>query len=193
MGETFLTADLHIGHEKIIYHCRRPFENKAEHDEIIIKNYNDTVGKDDHVYILGDITYKQHEHLIERLNGWKHIILGNHDVAKNYYGMMSDPKYKIICVKDVHFLKYRMVDEEGKSFKRHVWLSHYPHRSWKNSYHGSYHAFGHCHGTMPNHGRSMDVGVDCHDFKPIHVEDFFNKLKDQPYGDGMKEFAGLQK
>lgn len=174
MGKVYLTSDLHIGHTNIIYHCRRPFPDKESHDETIISNYNSLVGKDDHVYLLGDITFKGYEETISRLNGHKHIILGNHDVKKKWYGLMSKPELQIVRVVDTHLLKYN---------GEHIWLSHYPHRSWKNSSHGAYHAYGHCHGTMPPYNRSGDVGVDCNKFFPVLVDDFIEKLKDQPLYD----------
>lgn len=175
MSKIFLTADLHLGHENIIYHCRRPFKTKSEHDEALIRNYNSVVGQDDHVFILGDITFhKDEEKYISRLNGFKHIILGNHDKSKVWYGLLSKPELKIVRVCDVHTIKYN---------KEHVWCSHYPHRSWKNSSHGAYHAYGHCHGSLPDYNRSMDVGVDCNNYKPISIDKFLDKLKDKPMYD----------
>lgn len=180
MSKIFLTSDLHIGHTNIIYHCRRPFKNKEEHDDTIITNYNSLVGKDDHVYILGDVAWHGFEDEILKLNGHKHIILGNHDSSKKYYGFLGKPQYKVVRVVDTHLLKYRNSDN-NELF--HIWLSHYPHRSWKNASHGSFHAYGHCHGGIEDYRRSMDVGVDTNNFYPILVDDFINKLKDKPIFD----------
>ena len=54
----FYIADTHFGHEKVIEFCRRPFKNIEEMDEVIIKNWNEVVGHEDHVYILGDMIYR---------------------------------------------------------------------------------------------------------------------------------------
>ncbi|HUX47246.1 MAG TPA: hypothetical protein VMV58_04465 [Desulfosporosinus sp.] len=54
----------------------------------IIDNYNKTVGKSDSCFIIGDVAMlgtSQWEHLkgiIQKLNGTKHLIFGNHDEFK---------------------------------------------------------------------------------------------------------------
>jgi calcineurin-like phosphoesterase family protein len=54
----------------------------------LIDNYNNTVKKDDTCFILGDVAMlgtSQWEHLkgiVQRLNGTKHLIFGNHDEFK---------------------------------------------------------------------------------------------------------------
>lgn len=185
MSEIWLTADLHIGHQNIIYHCRRPFKDKFEHDSTIIKNYNEVVGIDDHVYILGDVCFDGFEvENLKQLKGNKHIILGNHDKKKKLLQCLAIPECRVVEIVDIKMLKTNGL---------HVWLSHYPHRSWKNSFHGSYHAFGHCHGTMDDYGRSTDVGVDCWNYYPVNLNTFIDKLKDKPYGELLGEFKGIQK
>ena len=41
--EIYFTADLHLGHGRIIKHCKRPFENSHYMDEALIKNWNSVV------------------------------------------------------------------------------------------------------------------------------------------------------
>ena len=43
MSKTFLTADLHLGHENIIKYENRPFPDKEAMDAAIIKNWNNVV------------------------------------------------------------------------------------------------------------------------------------------------------
>ena len=52
-----------------------------EHDEYIIAKWNSVVSKRDVTYILGDVTMEKSApyHLLDRLNGIKHVVLGNHD------------------------------------------------------------------------------------------------------------------
>ena len=54
----YYIADTHFGHENIMRHCNRPFTSVDEQDEILIKNWNNTVGKNDTVYIIGDFCFK---------------------------------------------------------------------------------------------------------------------------------------
>jgi calcineurin-like phosphoesterase family protein len=72
-------ADLHLGHQNMA--TRRGFDSVEAHDEHIIQTWNSIVDKRDVTYILGDITMEKKTpyHLLDRLNGFKHVVLGNHD------------------------------------------------------------------------------------------------------------------
>jgi calcineurin-like phosphoesterase family protein len=72
-------ADLHLSHANMA--TRRGFSSIEEHDEHIIAKWNSVVNKRDITYILGDITMEKSApyHLLDRLNGLKHVIMGNHD------------------------------------------------------------------------------------------------------------------
>ena len=72
-------ADLHLGHENMAK--RRGFLTVEEHDEHIITKWNSVVHKRDVTYILGDVTMekKTSYSLLNKLNGIKHVVLGNHD------------------------------------------------------------------------------------------------------------------
>lgn len=154
----WFTADYHLGHDKIIDLCSRPFKNSTHMDKTLIRNHNKVVGKDDDVYILGDFSIKTKNHrgyltdCVNKLNGRLHLILGNHDV------------------RDVVFL-----NEIG------FWATHYPyfeveefilvhdpvlsagHRDLKF-------LCGHVHDLFVSIKNVLNVGVDVHDFKPISLE-----------------------
>lgn len=72
-------ADLHLGHINMA--IRRGFSTVEEHDEYIIASWNSVVDKRDVTYILGDVTMEKKASyaLLDRLNGVKHVVLGNHD------------------------------------------------------------------------------------------------------------------
>lgn len=72
-------ADLHLGHTNMALH--RGFSSVEEHDEHIIAKWNSVVTKRDVTYILGDVTMEKSAPypLLDRMNGVKHIVLGNHD------------------------------------------------------------------------------------------------------------------
>ena len=76
-------ADLHLGHKFMATH--RGFASVEEHDEHIIAQWNSVVHKRDTTYILGDVTMEKAEQyaLLDRLNGAKRIVLGNHDLPKH--------------------------------------------------------------------------------------------------------------
>lgn len=72
-------ADLHLSHSNMA--TRRGFATIEEHDAHIIAQWNSVVHKRDVVYILGDVTMEKAApyHLLDQLNGTKHVVLGNHD------------------------------------------------------------------------------------------------------------------
>ena len=79
MARVFFIADLHLSHTNMA--LKRGFATVEEHDEHIIAKWNSVVSKRDVTYILGDVTMEKSTpyHLLDRLNGVKHVVLGNHD------------------------------------------------------------------------------------------------------------------
>lgn len=50
-------------------------------------------------------------------------------------------------------------------------LCHYALRVWDQSHYGAWHLYGHSHGNLPSQGLSFDVGIDCHGFVPLRLEE----------------------
>ena len=70
----YYTADLHVHYAQL---PSRPFATVEEMDEALVKNWNDTVGPEDTVYLVGDIGWNGGRvpgELLERLSGHKHLI-----------------------------------------------------------------------------------------------------------------------
>lgn len=164
----FYISDSHFGHEAIIGHCSRPFPSTSAMDDAMIDAWNSVVCNQDLVYHLGDFSVpdiQYADYIFSRLNGRKILVLGNHDecrpgrIAKHIEGLPWDrPPVQTMSTTDT--------TADGK--KVTVFLSHYAHRTWPGAHHGSYHFYGHCHGSIPHVGNSRDVGVDLEDvaFKP---------------------------
>lgn len=76
MTPTFNHANiLHLGDG-------RPFDDIGHHDEMLILNWNSVVGVDDVVIHLGDVAlgpWSDGLDKVERLNGYKILVPGNHD------------------------------------------------------------------------------------------------------------------
>lgn len=80
MGDNvFFIGCLHFGHANMARH--RGWNSAEEHDEHLIECWNKVVGKKDVVYVAGDVTMEnsKHYHLLDRLKGYKIVVLGNHD------------------------------------------------------------------------------------------------------------------
>ena len=52
----YYTADLHVHYAQLL--PSRPFATVEEMDEALVKNWNDTVGPEDTVYLVGDTGYE---------------------------------------------------------------------------------------------------------------------------------------
>jgi calcineurin-like phosphoesterase family protein len=217
MSRTLVTSDTHFSHANIIIYCNRPFlregdlvkdENgkqtwanysikKArakEMDEFLIKNWNDTVNPDDTVYHLGDFCFGGSDNVIEilrRLNGHIKFIWGNHDKGLKDFATMAylypDLRNKVKFLGDYH---------EIYEHNHRIILMHYAMKVWDGSHKGNWHLYGHSHGTLPDdpHSLSFDVGIDCHNYKPIgfdEVERIMNKKLFKPIDHhGKKEEGG---
>jgi calcineurin-like phosphoesterase family protein len=91
MPAVYLTADPHWGHEGVCRFMRndgvtklRPWDNAAEMNEAMIKNWNETVRPNDKVYVMGDVAMNKNalNETMGRLNGDLVLIKGNHDILK---------------------------------------------------------------------------------------------------------------
>lgn len=137
---TLFCADLHFGHKNVMGYDGRPFNSVEEHDEVLISNWNNKVGIDDTVYILGDLSWHKSTKTIEilkRLNGSSKIyIKGNHDGA-----LLKNPKLREQFTEIVDYKE--IVNDDGSGLV----LSHYPSIAFKNHYYNWCHFYGHTHMT----------------------------------------------
>jgi calcineurin-like phosphoesterase family protein len=82
LNRVFVIGDTHFGHKKILEFEKekRPFESIEHHNRSLIINWNMVVKPKDTVWHLGDVAFgEENIHLMSRLNGYKHLVLGNHD------------------------------------------------------------------------------------------------------------------
>lgn len=87
---TFICADLHFGHRKVVNALRddnvtkqRPWFNTEDHDTALIRNWNMRVDPNDLVLVAGDVAINRSAlNTIVRCHGRKILVKGNHD---NYF------------------------------------------------------------------------------------------------------------
>jgi len=110
MSGVFFIGDTHFGHKAIVtkYKTRPGFTTIEEHDEAIVKAWNSVVtGKRDLVFHMGDVAFGSID-ILERLNGRKILIRGNHDELPT-----------------TEYLKY-FEEIHGVIKYKNMWLSHMP-------------------------------------------------------------------
>ena len=170
---TLITADNHFDHRQIIKYCTRPFANVTEMNEALVKNWNKVVTPQDTIHVVGDFahggTMEAALSIIKRLNGTKHLIVGNHDDLAVGMNDIRPGTWKTI--KDISTV-YIM--------NQPVILCHYALRTWHHSYRGVIHCYGHSHGTLPSYGKSFDVGVDCHNYMPWTSKEIIDMANSLP-------------
>jgi len=165
----WFTADTHAGHSNIIRYAHRPFANVDEMDATLIRNWNERIGDHDDVYHLGDLMFrlsrKRAEEVLGQLRGRIHLVRGNHDRGIEQY------KDRFVWIKDLAEVKVQ--DAGAPGGVQRIMLCHYAMRVWKHSHHGSFHLYGHSHGSLPEdpNSRSFDVGVDARGYAPMSYDE----------------------
>lgn len=134
---TYYIADLHFGHKNCLAYDNREFPSIEAHDEALIERWNSVVGIDDDVWVLGDISWYSAMKTIEifnRLNGTKHLCVGNHDKK-----LLRNPDVQKLFVEIVDYKEVRLDDGTG------IVLCHYPIPCYNNHFYGWVHLYGHVH------------------------------------------------
>jgi len=154
MNEIRFISDPHFGHRNIA--IKRGFKDAGEMNEYIISQWNSVVRKRDVVYILGDITMERasYYHLLNRLNGFKKVILGNHDRPQDVIKLLN-------YVNSVASIKYFNGKELGKFILTHVPIhpSEFNDRSKINIH-------GHVHEKTLDDKRYINVSAENIDYIP---------------------------
>jgi calcineurin-like phosphoesterase family protein len=165
----WFTADLHLGHKNIIEYCDRPFSTVEEMDETLIKNWNNCVKKNDIIIVLGDFIWNEQniEGYSKRLKGQIHLIRGCHDKLE----VEEYTKFGVMLLDPLSLYDH--------SYVQIIILCHYQMKTWYKSHYNSWHLFGHSHGQAVEYGKSMDVGVDCNDYKPVSMQQVTKIMDDK--------------
>lgn len=183
--EIWFTADLHRAHKNILKFTRRGelFSCIEEHDQAILDNINKCVKPGDRFYILGDVSFGNHNQAADWVNKInakdRFLVRGNHDERKHLRAYEEQKCF--VWIKDVY---------NARVDNRRYWLSHYCHLVWPKSHKGVRHLYGHSHFTLTPvlNSLSMDVGLDSAfellgEYRPFNadeIENIFVDVKHQP-------------
>jgi calcineurin-like phosphoesterase family protein len=141
--------------------------------EDMITKWNDIVQSEDIVYMLGDIAFlpsSEAVKIMNRLNGKKILIAGNHDRK-----LLKDPVFRR-CFEEIH--TYLEITYE----KTPIVMFHYPIFDHNGAHRGSIMLHGHRHGNPHNiPGKIMDVGFDSTGNIVTDLEDIIKTMENVPH------------
>lgn len=181
----YFTSDLHIYHANVIKYCARPFTSVEQMNEMLVKNWNDTVGPDDTVYCLGDfaMAFRPVETFTRRLNGIKYLVPGNHDFCHSYHKRSRNPEARANWTQKyvdngwIVLPEQYTLDIPGVAV---VNMCHHPYHlthkaddkyeKWRPKDDGRWLLCGHVHEKWKVVDRMINIGVDQWDFKPVSVD-----------------------
>lgn len=167
----FVVSDTHFGHAnmyKFIESDGLPVRKKAdgshmsmeEGDDLMVENWNKTVGDNDIVYHLGDVYFGTGHERLYALKGRKRLLLGNHDDGKDkrLHGLFEK------------ILVWRMFPEFN------CVLSHMPlHDS--NLFKVKYNLHGHIHRKPNPSPIHINCSVEMQDYTPKSIEDILKTIR----------------
>ena len=170
----WVTSDTNFNHANIIKYCNRPFSSVEEMNETIIANWNKVVSKDDTIYHLGDFALGDKSLIpdfLERLNGYKEFLMGNHDNSNIMLEMCKQGLIENISWEDVI-----------KVGKKTIILNHFPFGSLPDPATNCpiIQLHGHVHSTPDKpwnyFDNQYDVGVDNNNFTPVNLAELLDKI-----------------
>ncbi len=168
MRKDFFIADTHFGADTILCYENRPFASVEDMDACMIERWNQCVGQEDTVYVLGDFSAymdaEKDRELLAKLNGMKILIIGNHDTHRSpeewrRLGFQECSPWPII-------------------YKDFFMLSHEP--LYINTNMPYANIYGHVHGNASYKdvsAQSICISVERIDYRPMEFTELWDKIK----------------
>ena len=166
----YFTSDTHFNHDREFVYGPRGFKTIQEMNEVLIKNWNETVGPEDDIYVLGDfflgsdINYIRE--VLDRLNGRIHLVVGNHDTPAKVteYTAWNN----IVEIADALRIRYK---------KKEFFLCHYPVLTAsleQDPKRAVINLFGHTHSKekfYEDRPYMYNVAADANDNHPVSIDE----------------------
>ena len=192
------------------------------HEDAIIGNINEIVGRDDELWILGDLSYRcTVEHTLDCLRRIDcrhlHMIIGNHD--RNFRLRSNDVLYADVfeSIDDYREINMEMPllgesgEPAGHTAPQTVGMSHFPrlssmlqeHDDWPGNWNEfaddapdceGWLLYGHTHQDVPDgtDPRCVNVGLDAWDFKPVSEQRILEWFMDPAWRDPVSETRRIE-
>jgi calcineurin-like phosphoesterase family protein len=181
MSSVWFTSDLHLGHKKVI-ETRGFGEDTQAHDFWLADVWDSTVGSQDQVWVLGDLTMGSASDALDWIGirpGQKHLIVGNHDQV--FPGHKDAFKHMKSWMQ---YFESIQLHAKRKMNKQEVLLSHFPYwahgdgpdrptaryEQWRLPDLGIPLLHGHTHNSEKFHDNSMHVGIDAWK-RPVSIDE----------------------
>ncbi len=161
MPERWFISDTHFGHANILLFEPelRPFKTIEEHDDFIIEEWNAVVQKNDVIYHLGDVAFRDFPiYKLGFLNGHKRLIMGNHDQYSRLQGLFEE----------FNGVKY---------WKDGILLSHVPvHIGQMERFKFNFH--GHLHSKKLDDPRYFNLSCEWTCNRPINYDELKERMRE---------------
>ncbi len=184
----FSTADWHCYSDSILKLANRPFDNMEHQIRVLINNYNAIVPPNGVCYFLGDMGDNkggQLKAVMDKLNGTKILIKGNHDrnPSSSYmagFDVVLQSASLMIAKELITLSHYPLLGvfrEDVSGMKNAVltdnWYGESRHISYAIHDNGQKHLHGHTHldgsETKVKTLKQWDIGVDGNNFRPVSI------------------------
>jgi len=157
----WFTSDFHIGDIRMLKR-RKLFLSLEEMEQTLINNYNQKVGCDDIVWLVGDIVgdIESALRVFPRLNGKKNYVIGNHDRKWIRESQVQS------FFNNIYESTVEMIENVPVS------ISHYPLYEWYKSKYGGVLIHGHMHDEyidLPFYKNfcAYDVSIEKNNYEPV--------------------------
>jgi calcineurin-like phosphoesterase family protein len=166
----YFWSDTHFNHRGIIDYCKRPYASVEEMNAGIIARWNSVIRSNDEIFLLGDFGFGNRGVLVDifgKLQGRKHLILGNHDKKNQHVAKLGWESVRDMVV----------VRHEG----HRAVCCHYPIESWEGAHRGYLMLHGHSHGSLKRFvPHRFDVGCDVFQ-EPVRFQDLVSAADQQTF------------
>ena len=185
----YFTSDNHFGHANILKWSKRTFKSAQHMEDEMVKRWNSRVKPADTVIVVGDFAFlnsQERERVVNRLNGFKILVQGNHDKGTRCpkgFDLMVQQMRMTISGQKVSIKHYPLrytgwqrvkADFQSTEFVKKFfprWFRHAPRyldRMPKDV--GQWHIHGHTHSDQKFNGRQIHVGCDAWDCYPVPMK-----------------------
>jgi len=188
---TWFTADLHLGHRNIIRYSKRPFANVEAMNDDLVRRWNEIVGPEDTVWVLGDVALGRIAEtlpMVGGLAGRKVLVAGNHDRCWSGHGPRAEEwadRYREAGFDEIH--QGAVTLDLGAT---EVVACHFPYRGdsqdteryldHRPADRGRWLLHGHVHDRWRQRDRMINVGVDAWGHRPVGEDELSALIAEGP-------------